>query len=279
MDIPKLEVPLQRDICFFDLETTGLNVVKDRIVQIAVVKYFKSGKDPITFNSLINPGVPISEESSAIHGITASMVANKPSFQDIGDTLWKLFDQADIGGYNSARFDIPLLMEEFARIGKELDMSHRSNIDVQRIFYKMEPRTLKAALKFYCQKEIVNAHNALEDVVATIEVFNGQLTKYEGVELEDEDGVKSPSPIVRNIKELHKFTDDLSTIDGTQKLKFNANKEVVFNFGKYAERLVGKTCFEDKNFYNWLLEKEFTHQVKKIVQAEYKKYEKTQFAK
>ncbi|MBL0294229.1 MAG: 3'-5' exonuclease [Saprospiraceae bacterium] len=279
MDIPKLEVPLQRDICFFDLETTGLNVVKDRIVQIAVVKYFKSGKDPITFNSLINPGVPISEESSAIHGITASMVANKPSFQDIGDTLWKLFDQADIGGYNSARFDIPLLMEEFARIGKELDMSHRSNIDVQRIFYKMEPRTLKAALKFYCQKEIVNAHNALEDVVATIEVFNGQLTKYEGIELEDEDGVKSPSPIVRNIKELHKFTDDLSTIDGTQKLKFNANKEVVFNFGKYAERLVGKTCFEDKNFYNWLLEKEFTHQVKKIVQAEYKKYEKTQFAK
>jgi DNA polymerase-3 subunit epsilon len=248
-------------------------------VQIAVVKYFKSGKDPITFNSLINPGVPISEESSAIHGITASMVANKPSFQDIGDTLWKLFDQADIGGYNSARFDIPLLMEEFARIGKELDTSHRSNIDVQRIFYKMEPRTLKAALKFYCQKEIVNAHNALEDVVATIEVFNGQLTKYEGVELEDEDGVKSPSPIVRNIKELHKFTDDLSTIDGTQKLKFNANKEVVFNFGKYAERLVGKTCFEDKNFYNWLLEKEFTHQVKKIVQAEYKKYEKTQFAK
>lgn len=279
MDIPKLEVPLQRDICFFDLETTGLNVVKDRIVQIAVVKYFKSGKDPITFNSLINPGVPISEESSAIHGITASMVANKPSFQDIGDTLWKLFDQADIGGYNSARFDIPLLMEEFARIGKELDMSHRSNIDVQRIFYKMEPRTLKAALKFYCQKEIVNAHNALEDVVATIDVFNGQLTKYEGIELEDEDGVKSPSPIVRNIKELHKFTDDLSTIDGTQKLKFNANKEVVFNFGKYAERLVGKTCFEDKNFYNWLLEKEFTHQVKKIVQAEYKKYEKTQFAK
>jgi DNA polymerase-3 subunit epsilon len=279
MDIPKLEVPLQRDICFFDLETTGLNVVKDRIVQIAVVKYFKSGKDPITFNSLINPGVPISEESSAIHGITASMVANKPSFQDIGDTLWKLFDQADIGGYNSARFDIPLLMEEFARIGKELDMSHRSNIDVQRIFYKMEPRTLKAALKFYCKKEIVNAHNALEDVVATIEVFNGQLTKYEGIELEDEDGVKSPSPIVRNIKELHKFTDDLSTIDGTQKLKFNANKEVVFNFGKYAERLVGKTCFEDKNFYNWLLEKEFTHQVKKIVQAEYKKYEKTQFAK
>jgi len=279
MDIPKLEVPLQRDICFFDLETTGLNVVKDRIVQIAVVKYFKSGKDPITFNSLINPGVPISEESSAIHGITASMVANKPSFQDIGDTLWKLFDQADIGGYNSARFDIPLLMEEFARIGKELDMSHRSNIDVQRIFYKMEPRTLKAALKFYCQKEIVNAHNALEDVVATIEVFNGQLTKYEGIELEDEDGVKSPSPIVRNIKELHKFTDDLSTIDGTQKLKFNANKEVVFNFGKYAERLVGKTCFEDKNFYNWLLEKEFTHQVKKIVQAEYKKYEKTQIAK
>ncbi|MBL0191067.1 MAG: 3'-5' exonuclease [Saprospiraceae bacterium] len=279
MDIPKLEVPLQRDICFFDLETTGLNVVKDRIVQIAVVKYFKSGKDPITFNSLINPGVPISEESSAIHGITASMVANKPSFQDIGDTLWKLFDQADIGGYNSARFDIPLLMEEFARIGKELDMSHRSNIDVQRIFYKMEPRTLKAALKFYCQKEIVNAHNALEDVVATIDVFNGQLTKYEGVELEDEDGVKSPSPIVRNIKELHKFTDDLSTIDGTQKLKFNANKEVVFNFGKYAERLVGKTCFEDKNFYNWLLEKEFTHQVKKIVQAEYKKYEKTQIAK
>lgn len=279
MDIPKLEVPLQRDICFFDLETTGLNVVKDRIVQIAVVKYFKSGKDPITFNSLINPGVPISEESSAIHGITASMVANKPSFQDIGDTLWKLFDLADIGGYNSARFDIPLLMEEFARIGKELDMSHRSNIDVQRIFYKMEPRTLKAALKFYCQKEIVNAHNALEDVVATIEVFNGQLTKYEGIELEDEDGVKSPSPIVRNIKELHKFTDDLSTIDGTQKLKFNANKEVVFNFGKYAERLVGKTCFEDKNFYNWLLEKEFTHQVKKIVQAEYKKYEKTQFAK
>ena len=170
-----MKLNLNRDLCFFDLEATGLNVIRDRIVQIAIIKYSKKDKPPEELTMLINPGIPISEEAMEVHGITPKMLSNKPTFQQVGQKIFDFIGNSDLAGYNSNRFDVPMLMEEFARIGIEFDVSKRRLIDVQRVFYKMEPRTLKAALRFYCGKELENAHDALADVQATIDVFKGQL--------------------------------------------------------------------------------------------------------
>ena len=159
-----MDFKLERDLIFFDLEATGLNVIRDRIIQIAMIKFFKDGREPEELSMLINPGIPISEEAMQVHGITPKDVANKPVFQQVADKIYEFIGNADLAGYNSNRFDIPMLMEEFARIGMEFDISRRRTIDVQRIFYKMEPRTLKAALKFYCEEDMEDAHDALADV-------------------------------------------------------------------------------------------------------------------
>jgi len=145
-----MEFNLDRDIVFFDIESTGLSVVKDRILQIAFIKYM-----------LINPSMPIAEEAMAVHGITPDMLRNKPVFSQVAQQLFEFIGNADLGGYNSNRFDVPMLIEEFHRVGIEFDMSKRRTVDVQRVFYKMEPRTLAAAYKFYCGKRIENAHDAL----------------------------------------------------------------------------------------------------------------------
>ena len=264
---------LDRDICFFDLEATGLNVIRDRIVQIAIIKYFKNGRDPEELTMLINPGIPISEEAMGVHGITPSDLRNKPTFQQVAQKIYDFIGNADLGGYNSNRFDVPLLMEEFARVGLEFDVSKRRSIDVQRIFYKMEPRTLRAALKFYCEKDMVDAHDALADVKATVDVFKGQLKKYENQDLIDEEGNKVESPIKNNMQVIHEFTNDLKTIDATQRLKYNNEGEVVFNFGKYVGQAVAPVLAKDKQYYHWILNKEFSTQVKQIVKKIMQEYE------
>ncbi|HNM27166.1 MAG TPA: 3'-5' exonuclease, partial [Saprospiraceae bacterium] len=139
-----MEIQLDRDLVFFDVETTGLNVVRDRIVQIALVKLHRDGSPPAEFSTLVNPGIPISEEAMAVHGITPKELANKPSFRQLAQKIWDFIGDSDLAGYNSNRFDVPMLMEEFARVGMEFSLVKRRLIDVQRIFYKMEPRTLKA---------------------------------------------------------------------------------------------------------------------------------------
>ncbi len=264
---------LDRDICFFDLEATGLNVIRDRIVQIAIIKYFKDGREPEELVLLINPGIPISEEAMNVHGITPKDLRNKPSFQQVAQKIYDFIGNADLGGYNSNRFDVPLLMEEFARVGYEFDMSSRRSIDIQRIFYKMEPRTLRAALRFYCQKELVDAHNALADVKATVDVFKGQLEKYKDQDLIDENGDNIATPIKNDMQVIHDFTNDLKTIDATQRLKYNNEGVVVFNFGKYVGQAVAPTLVKDKQYYHWILNKEFSHQVKQIVKKLVKEYE------
>ena len=272
-----MKLNLDRDLCFFDLEATGLNVIRDRIVQIAIIKYFKKeGKAPAQLMLLINPGIPISQEAMEVHGITPKMLSNKPTFQQVGQKIFDFIGNADLAGYNSNRFDVPMLMEEFARIGIEFDVSKRRLIDVQRIFYKMEPRTLKAALKFYCDKEIENAHDALADVQATIDVFKGQLEKYDGVDLVDADGNVIEAPIKNDMQVIHDFTSDLKTIDATQRLKYDQNKVVVFNFGKYQGKPVAETLYKDRQYYNWILNKEFSSQVKQIVKRLVKEYGKAQ---
>ncbi len=273
MDYSLLDLPLERDLCFLDLEATGLNVVRDRIVQIGMVKFFADGRPPAEMYMLINPGIPISEEALAVHGITPQDVANKPTFQQVAQKIYDFIGNADLAGYNSTRFDIPMLMEEFDRTGLSFDMEKRRSIDIQRIFYKMEPRTLKAALRFYCNEEMDDAHDALADVRATIAVFAGQLARYKGVDYVDEDGHVEKAPIKKSVAALHEFTNDLRFVDATQKLKYDLNGVVVFNFGKYMGQPVAEVLAKDKQYYQWMLSKEFSSQVKQIIQKLVKAHE------
>lgn len=264
---------LKKDLVFFDLESTGLSVVRDRIVQIAIIKYSPGKDEPEELEMLINPGIPISEEAMNVHGITPADVAKKPTFQQVAQEIYDFIGDADLAGYNSNRFDVPLLMEEFARVGMEFSTEKRSTIDVQRIFYKMEPRTLGAALKYYCDEEMENAHDALEDVRATVKVLQGQLKRYEGVDVKEEDQIIE-APVRNDMKALHEFTTDLKTIDATQRLKYNKDGVVVFNFGKHVGKPVAEILYNDRQYYHWILNKEFSTQVKQIVKRLVKDYEK-----
>ncbi len=271
-----MDINLKRDLCFFDLESTGLNVVRDRIIQIAIIKYKAKGGEPEEMTMLINPGIPISEEAMSVHGITPKDLSNKPTFQQVGHKIRDFIGDADLAGYNSNRFDVPLLMEEFSRVGIEFDLLNRRTIDVQRIFYKMEPRTLRAALKFYAGKQMENAHDALADVQATIDVFKGQLEKYKGVDFVDDDGNVSKIPVRPDIQSLHDFTNDMRFLDATQKLKMDHNGVAVFNFGKYVGKPVAETLVKDRQYYGWIMAKEFSSQMKQIVKKLVKDYEKGQ---
>lgn len=270
-----MQFNLKKDLVFFDIESTGLHILRDRIVQIALIKYSPGKEEPEELELLVNPGVPISAESIAIHGITSAQVANKPTFRQVSEKLFNWIGDADLAGYNSNRFDIPMLVEEFARVGLDLSLDNRSLVDVQRIFYKMEPRTLKAALKVYCNKELENAHDALADVRATVDVLKGQLKRYEGVDFIDGDGYAHSAPVQNDVKALHSFTNDLNIVDVTQKLKFDNHGRIVFNFGKYVNQPVGKVLANDMQYFRWIQEKEFTHQVKKIVKKELNDYLKS----
>lgn len=268
-----MEFNLERNLVFFDIEATGLNVVRDRIVQIALIKYFKKDKEPEELSMLINPGIPISMEAMAVHGITPKEVANKPTFQQVAQELYDFIGDADLAGYNSNRFDIPMLMEEFARVGLDLDMSRRRTLDMQRIFYKMEPRTLRAALKFYTGKKMENAHDALADVRATIDVFKGQLEKYQDVDYEDEEGNITEKPVKNDMQAIDHFFNDDRFIDATHRIKYGPNKEPVFNFGKYAGQSVLEVLKNDKNYGAWILNKEFSIQVKQFIRQLMKEHE------
>lgn len=271
-----MELKLDRDLIFLDIEATGLNVATDRILQIAMIKYPKDGKTPQELSMLINPSIPISLEAMLVHGISPKDVANKPTFIQVAQKLRDFIGNADFAGYNSNRFDIPMLMEEFARAGIELDMGRRRTIDVQRIFYKMEPRTLKAALKFYCDKDHGDAHDALADVRATIDVFFGQLGRYRDMDYTDDQGAVSTAPVRPEIQALHDFTNDQRFADATQKLRYDVDGVVVFNFGKYNGQPVAATLANDRQYYHWILNKEFSSQVKQLVKQLVRDHEKAQ---
>lgn len=269
-----VQLQLDRDLVFFDVETTGLNVIRDRIVQLAMVKMQKNGQPPLELSMLINPGIPISEESMQIHGITPKDLANKPTFGQVAQKIWDFIGASDLAGYNSNRFDVPMLMEEFARVGMEFDVSKRRLIDVQRIFYKMEPRTLRAAYRLYCGRELEDAHDALADVKATLEVFKGQLRAYEGKDLLDEEGHVVPAPIKNDMQALHDFTNDLNFLDATQKLRMLPDGKVIFTFGKYANQEVKEVLRKERNYGHWIMEKEFSSQVKQIIRQMMKEVDK-----
>lgn len=256
---------LERDLVFFDIESTGLNVLKDRILQIALIKYQKSNDEVLELFYTINPGVPISEEAYAVHGISNEMLRNKPLFEQVGKEIFDFIGNADLAGYNSDRFDIPMLMEEFHRIGLEFEIDKRKLVDVQKIFYKMEPRTLKAAYKLYCNGDLSDAHDAMADAKATVEVFKGQLIKYEDMDYIDQNGQIHEAPVKNDINAIAQFINDESQLDVTQRLKYNAKKEVIFNFGKYSGQLVTQVFQMEPNYYHWIMEKDFSAQVKQII--------------
>lgn len=262
---------LKNDLIFLDLEATGANFLRDRIVQLAMIKYSPSGIKT-EWNEYINPGVPISQEAFDIHKIDAAALARKPTFLQLAEKIHAFIGKADLVTYNSYKLDIPILVEEFARAGIEWDTAGRKIIDTQRIFHKMEPRTLKAALKFYCQQELISAHDALEDTRAMVEIFKGQVTRYENQNLEDEEGNITPAPIKRDIKALHEFTNDQNMVDVSNRLKYNADGIMVFNFGKYIGQSVIEVFKKDRNFYHWIQSKEFSVQVKNIVKKVYKEH-------
>jgi DNA polymerase-3 subunit epsilon len=260
-----MELQLERDIVFFDIEATGLNVLKDRIIQIALIKHHADDSPVEELEFMINPEMEIAPDAIKVHGITSDMLADKPTFNQVADELYAFIGDADLAGYNSDRFDIPMLLEEFARVGYDLDLSLRRCLDVQKIFYKMEPRTLKAAYRVYCDAELENAHDAMADVKATVAVFKGQLDKYDGVDYIDGDGFNHGPPIVNDVSKIVEFTSSGNSVDVTNRLKYNPDGEIVFNFGKHIGKRVKDVISKDKQYYNWILDKDFSVQVKQTL--------------
>ncbi|MCH2045592.1 MAG: 3'-5' exonuclease [Saprospiraceae bacterium] len=257
-----MKLNLDKDLIFFDLETTGGDIVKDRIIQIGLVKYKVDGTtEEREYN--INPNMPIKPDATQVHGITDEDVKDLFSFKQYAVELFDFIGDADLGGYNSNRFDVPILVEEFARVGLELDISKRRLIDALQIFYKMEPRTLKAALRFYCNQELIEAHDALADTKATAAVFMGQLERYKGKDYIDNDNNKVEEPIRNDMQAIHNFLNDPKRVDFTNRFSRNVNNEIIFNFGKHK----GEVAHKHPNFLNWIINRDFPLQVKNIAKA------------
>ncbi|MBR0054571.1 MAG: 3'-5' exonuclease [Bacteroidales bacterium] len=263
-----MNLKLERPIIFFDLETTGVDVAKDSIVEIAMIKMFPDGHEEERVMRL-NPGRHIPEEASAVHGIYDEDVKDMPTFAQAADELMKYFDDCDLAGYNSNHFDIPLLAEEFLRIGKHFDMRNRSLVDVQQIFHKMEQRTLVAAHRFYCGRDFDNAHSALADTRATVDVLKAQLDRYNGVEYEEKNGVKS-CPIVPDVKALDKFTRLVRNVDFAARIILNDKDEEVFNFGKHKGKRVKDVFRTEPAFYAWMMRSDFPLNTKDVITRIYK---------
>lgn len=245
-----MELNLKNPIIFFDLETTGINIASDRIVEIAILKISPGGKEEIkTYR--VNPEMPIPAKASEIHGIYDEDVKNAPTFKQIAKHLANFMEGCDIGGFNSNKFDIPLLAEEFLRAGTDFDMRKRHFVDVQTIFHKMEKRTLSAAYLFYCQKELEGAHGAEADTRATYEVLKAQIERY---------------PDLKNdIAFLSEFSAFNKNADFAGRIIFNENNEEVFNFGKYKGVKVTEVFEKDPGYYGWMMNGDFPLYTKKIL--------------
>ncbi len=259
-----MELNLTKPIVFIDLETTGLNIATDRIIELAAIKIEPDGRKTQLLE-IVNPEKPILPESTAFHGFRDEDVKDKPTFKEIAHKLSEFIKGCDLAGYNSNKFDIPLLAEEFLRAGVDFDMKNRNLIDVQNIFYRMEQRTLKAAYRFYCNKELVNAHSALADIEATYEILKAQLSKYEGADFEDLFG-KISKPIVNDMKKIADFTNFHKNADLAGQIIFNEKGEEVFNFGKYKGKSVEKTFEKEPPYFDWIMNADFPLYTKKVIQ-------------
>ena len=247
-----MRLHLRNPLVFFDLETTGTNIVSDRIVEISYLKVATNGEEE-SKTRLINPEMPIPPQSTAIHGITDEDVKNSPTFKMIAKSLAAQIEGCDLAGYNSNRFDIPLLAEEFLRAGVDIDLMRRKFVDVQTIFHKKEARTLSAAYKFYCNKDLENAHTAEADTKATYEILQAQLDHY---------------PDLKNdIVFLSEYSSFNNQVDFAGRVIYNEQKQEVINFGKYKGRLVEEIFQEDPGYYGWIMQGDFALHTKKVFTA------------
>ncbi|MCM1377648.1 MAG: 3'-5' exonuclease [Clostridium sp.] len=239
---------LKRPLIFFDLETTGIDISKDRIVEISIIKVFPDGQENLCKTRRINPEMHIPAEASAVHKIFDEDVKDCPTFREISKSLLELFENSDIAGYNSNKFDLPLLIEEFARAGLPFQLSGRNLVDVQNIFYKKEPRTLSGALKFYCGKDLENAHTSMADTQATLDVLIGQLDKYPDLDTD--------------VESLANFSRINKNVDLAGRIILNDYGEPVFNFGKHKGSKVFDVFRKEPSFYNWMLQGTFAKNTK-----------------
>lgn len=237
---------LKKPLAFIDLETTGVNPGTDRIVEIAIVKVLTDGTKSVKCKR-INPGMPIPKSSSDIHGITDEMVKDEPTFKQVAQELKQMLDGCDFAGYNSNRFDIPLLMEEFLRADVDFDMKNRKLLDVQNIFHKMEPRTLTAAYKFYCSKTLDGAHSAEVDATATYEILEAQIKHY--------------SDLGNNIDSILKVIGEDQVVDFARRFVMENGTEV-FNFGKFKGRPVSEVLKAEPQYYDWMMKGDFPQHTK-----------------
>ncbi|RLD49336.1 MAG: 3'-5' exonuclease [Bacteroidetes bacterium] len=258
-----MELALKRPIAFFDLETTGLNVAKDRIVEISIYKINPNGTEEVK-TWLLNPDYPISEEASSIHGYTNEDVANYPTFKRVAKDIRDFLENCDLAGFNSIKFDIPLLVEEFLRAEVDFDVRTRKLIDVQNIFMKMEQRTLKAAYRFYLDKDLKDAHSAAADAKATYEILKAQLDRYKDTEYTDFKGNTS-KPVVNDMEELHKFSSHHRNADLMGQIIINDEGMEVINFGKHKGKTVEEIFAKEPSYYNWMMNADFPLYTKKLI--------------
>jgi DNA polymerase-3 subunit epsilon len=250
-----MQLKLTRPIAIFDLETTGLNITTDRIVEIAIIRVEADGSES-EFLRRVNPCMPIPAEVSAIHGIFDEDIAEAPKFEEIADEVVEFIGDSDLAGYNSNKFDIPVLAEELMRAGCDFDVSSRRFVDVQNIFHKMEQRTLAAAYQFYCEKPMENAHNALYDARVTLDVFRAQLDRYDSLE--------------NNVDYLSSFSKagNYNLLDFAGRLAINEHGEAMYNFGKHKGKTIREVMRIEPGYYGWMLDADFPLYTKKCLRAE-----------
>ncbi len=267
-----MKLNLKRPLAFFDLEATGINVGADRIVEISIIKLHPpNGSQEEVRTWRINPGMPIPLESSLIHGIYDDDVKKEPYFKEVAALISRFIGNSDLAGYNSNKFDIPMLMEEFLRAGVPFDIDNRRFVDVQNIFHQMEQRTLKAAYKFYCEKEIINAHSAEADTRATMEVLIAQLAKYEKTPWEDKKG-NVMYPVVNDVEALHQFTNLNRPVDFAGRMVFNEEGYEIFNFGKHKGKTVEDVFRIEPSYYSWMMQGDFPLYTKRKLEEIYNRW-------
>lgn len=267
-----MNLKLKNPLAFFDLETTGINIANDRVVEISILKIMPNG-DEEKLTNLINPGIPIPNETSLIHGIYDDDVKDAPFFKDVAKTLVKFLEGCDLGGFNILRFDVPMIVEEFLRAGINFDVSKRKLIDAQKIFHLMEKRNLSAAYTFYCDKTLENAHSAEADTLATYEIFVKQVERYDGQEVLDMKGEKL-GVIKNDMGAIHNITLQ-KMVDLAGRMVYNDSGEEVFNFGKHKGKRVVDILEKEPMYYNWIQKNDFSLDTKrKLTEIKLKQFNK-----
>jgi len=255
-----MKLNLRNPLCFFDLETTGTNITRDRIIEIAVIKMMPNG-EILRKSNLLNPTIPIPPESSAIHGLRDEDVKDKPTFKDVAKDYARFFEGADLAGFAIMKFDVPMLVEEFLRNGVEFDYGRKKVIDAQKIFHLMEKRTLSAAYQFYLKKEMMDSHTAEADTEASMEVLLAQVERY--LDMEVTDGLdKKVGEIKNDMEALSKITSN-NQVDLGARMVFNEKGQEVFNFGKHKNRIVTQVLEQEPSYYEWVMNGDFSLDTKR----------------